>query len=54
MRGWRLRRDAGPLLDGARLPQREDQRHHGQPKKVDGIVYVPMFHPAQAQQLSLF
>ncbi len=30
------------------FPNEKISRIHGQPKKVDGIVYVPMFHPAAA------
>jgi DNA polymerase len=30
------------------FPGEKISRIHGQPRKVDGIVYVPMFHPAAA------
>ncbi|HKZ87516.1 MAG TPA: uracil-DNA glycosylase [Anaerolineae bacterium] len=30
------------------FPNEKISRIHGQPKKVEGIVYVPMFHPAAA------
>ncbi|HLF27061.1 MAG TPA: uracil-DNA glycosylase [Anaerolineae bacterium] len=30
------------------FPNEKISRVHGQPRKVDGIVYVPMFHPAAA------
>jgi len=30
------------------FPNEKISAIHGQPKKVDGIVYVPMFHPAAA------
>lgn len=30
------------------FPNEKISRIHGQPRKVDGVVYVPMFHPAAA------
>jgi DNA polymerase len=30
------------------FPNEKISRIHGQPKKVEGIVYVPMYHPAAA------